>query len=199
MTDYDQLYKVLDEVLWVSEVRDPEENKKRHKEKEEYIQQAIKQVSEDYIAGGTRKEFGVYTSTGISNEWEQLKRAIMLRDPVCRICGKRPTKEVHHIRPRFLKGTNHPRNLIGLCFECHDEVHRKIDNSIQECLMKSLDIVPPQSEYEAIEIDYPQGKRKTKSLESWMEWKKICAERDRREDVRNGDVDKFNETEEVKE
>lgn len=117
----------------------------------------------------------------------------MLRDPICRICGKRPTKEVHHIRPRFLKGTDHPRNLIGLCLECHDEVHRKIDNGIQTALMESLDINPPASEYEPIEIETPAGKRKTKNLEHWLNFKKQSAERDRRDNVRFGDVDKLND------
>lgn len=78
-----------------------------------------------------------------SDEWAALKRGVLLRDPVCQMCGIRPTKEVHHIRPRFLKGTNHPRNLIGLCLECHDEVHRYIEDGIQKVLEDSLSIDPP--------------------------------------------------------
>lgn len=47
---------------------------------------------------------------------------------------------MHHIRPRFLNGKNHPQNLICLCRDCHDEVHRRIDAGIDEVLRNSLDL-----------------------------------------------------------
>ena len=79
-------------------------------------------------------------STFGSDVWNALEKAILIRDPMCRICGQRESREVHHIRPRHLKGKDHPRNLIGLCLECHDEVHRRIDRGIQDVLESSLGI-----------------------------------------------------------
>ncbi len=35
--------------------------------------------------------------------------------------------EVHHIRPRQFGGGDHPRNMMPLCKDCHDEIHRRID------------------------------------------------------------------------
>lgn len=73
--------------------------------------------------------------------WEGEKKCILIRDPICRICGKNPSVEVHHIRPKHLKGNPvHPGNLIGLCLECHDEVHRRIDKGIQKAIDESLEI-----------------------------------------------------------
>lgn len=48
---------------------------------------------------------------------------------VCAGCGC-VACEVHHIRPREYGGTDHPRNLIPLCRECHDQIHREIDGQI---------------------------------------------------------------------
>ena len=74
-----------------------------------------------------------------SDLWEVHRIVIKIRDPVCRICGKNPTTEIHHIRPKHLKGSYyHPRNLIGLCTECHDEVHRKIDQGINDLIEPSI-------------------------------------------------------------
>lgn len=86
----------------------------------------VSELMKGPITGGLRKEIPIENMFG-SDEWQGLRRGVMLRDPICRICGERPTKEVHHIRPRYLGGKNHPRNLIGLCLECHDEVHRYIE------------------------------------------------------------------------
>lgn len=46
--------------------------------------------------------------------------------------------EVHHIRPRYLRGKNHPRNLVCLCTKCHDEVHRRIESGICDAIARSL-------------------------------------------------------------
>jgi len=42
----------------------------------------------------------------------------------CTMCG-RPAEEVHHKVPRSKGGKNEPRNLIVLCRECHEMMHRK--------------------------------------------------------------------------
>ena len=41
----------------------------------------------------------------------------------CSVCG-RPAEEVHHKIPRSKGGQNNPNNLVTLCFECHDNIHK---------------------------------------------------------------------------
>ena len=48
-------------------------------------------------------------------------------------CGE-PADEVHHIRPRHLGGTDHPRNLVPLCEACHDEIHRRLDAAVADAI-----------------------------------------------------------------
>jgi 5-methylcytosine-specific restriction protein A len=51
--------------------------------------------------------------------WEKLRQFVLYRDPVCQVCGLRPSTEVDHIIP----GDNHsPANLQGICADpCHKE------------------------------------------------------------------------------
>lgn len=54
---------------------------------------------------------------------ENIRKAVILRDKCkCMECGKQNTKlEVHHIKPRRLKGSNTLDNLITLCQNCHQK------------------------------------------------------------------------------
>lgn len=49
----------------------------------------------------------------------------------CMRCGGYAS-EVHHIRPRQFGGGDHPRNMMPLCKDCHDEIHRRIDAAFPE-------------------------------------------------------------------
>jgi 5-methylcytosine-specific restriction protein A len=54
-------------------------------------------------------------------KWENTRRAVLARDPICKDCGIRPSEEVDQVvpldvddsRPYALDG------LQGLCAECH--------------------------------------------------------------------------------
>lgn len=49
-------------------------------------------------------------------DWRRRRALILQRDPVCRICNRRPSTEVDHIRP----GDDHSdANLQGACSPCH--------------------------------------------------------------------------------
>lgn len=51
-------------------------------------------------------------------------KAIRLRDPICRWCGKNPTKQAHHIFGRRSRNTRWCLdNGIGICFGCHLKGH----------------------------------------------------------------------------
>lgn len=142
--DEELIRKIMAKHLEVYEVRDPEVTKERYRKRDEAIEWAIGELKQEPIRGGTQADvpYKSYHTFGSASEWIALHDAVYVRDGnKCRICGG-PAEEVHHIRPRFLKGYNHPRNLITLCRECHDEVHRRIDDGIRQVLENSLDFKP---------------------------------------------------------
>lgn len=72
---------------------------------------------------------------GLERErWNRVRMKVLMRDPVCTVCGKRPSKEVDHrfpeggLRERWEKNgyltsddRYNPDNLEGLCHRCHAE------------------------------------------------------------------------------
>jgi len=154
MTDWQKVYEVLDRTIEVYEVkRDPEVNRQRYEKKRASIEWFMKELKKGPIQGGTLAD----TSEDIwgfgGTEWDAVREAIrVIYEDKCAICGK-PAREVHHIRPKHLKGKNHPRNLILLCNDCHDEVHRKIDSGIQTVLENSLEI-PKRADSVTLEAYY---------------------------------------------
>ena len=148
MTDMvTKMREVLDKSLEVFYTKNVETNRKREEDKKKTIKWIIEGIMDGPIAGGVQgsdTQDPEYSWTFGSGVWEGEKKCIIIRDPVCRICGKNPAVEVHHIRPKHLKGSpTNPRNLIGLCLDCHDEVHRRIDQGIKQVISDSLDIKPP--------------------------------------------------------
>ena len=137
-----KMREVLNECLEVWYVKNTETNKKREEDKRKTIEWIIAGV----LAGpdltgvrGSSESNPEYIWTFGSGVWKGEQRCILIRDPICRICGIRSAVEVHHIRPKHLQGNpDHPRNLIGLCMECHDEVHRRIDAGIQTAITGSI-------------------------------------------------------------
>jgi len=142
MTDWQKVYEVLDRTIEVYEVRDPKVTAERYELKRKSIEWFMNELKKGPIPGGTLAD----TSEDIwgfgGTEWDAVRDAIrVIYEDKCAICGK-PAREVHHIRPKHLNGKNHPRNLILLCNDCHDEVHRRIDQGIQDVLNESLSIPP---------------------------------------------------------
>ena len=74
-----------------------------------------------------------------TKQWKNLRNYYIRRNPLCEICLSKgivkPAEEVHHIRPFMMGTTDEERyklltdedNLMSLCRECHDEVHRKLN------------------------------------------------------------------------
>lgn len=136
-----EMRKALEDTLVAFHVkRDENENIRRDKARDKAIEWLLSELLKGPIKGGTLSDVIYECQTFGSDLWVALQKAILIRDPMCKICNQRPSREVHHIRPRHYGGKNHPRNLVGLCLECHDEVHRKIDLGVQRTLEKSLDI-----------------------------------------------------------
>jgi hypothetical protein len=54
------------------------------------------------------------------SEWLSIRKVVLKRDQLkCKLCGKSPSSQVHHINPRKNGGTNNLNNLITLCGKCH--------------------------------------------------------------------------------
>ena len=53
-------------------------------------------------------------------EWKNIREIILKRDQLkCRLCGKSPSAQVHHIISRSKGGNNDFNNLVTLCGKCH--------------------------------------------------------------------------------
>lgn len=114
----------------------PEVNKEREYERDELIMWTIRELRQGPVDGGTVCE-PISNRFGTSY-WDAVRTAVLMwYDRKCYICGNEAT-EVHHIRPRQLDGRHHPRNLIPLCTDCHDEIHRQIDEGIRNVLTDSV-------------------------------------------------------------
>jgi hypothetical protein len=65
-----------------------------------------------------------YTAYIKSRPWREKRVAVLRRaGGVCERCGKWPVVNVHHLTYVRLGGEL-PADLIGVCFKCHQEIHR---------------------------------------------------------------------------
>ena len=55
---------------------------------------------------------------------QQRQKTMTRKSYKCSMCG-RTAREVHHKVPRSKGGKNDPGNLVVLCRECHETLHRK--------------------------------------------------------------------------
>lgn len=53
-----------------------------------------------------------------STQWKKLRTIVRHRDPICKMCHKKPTTQVHHEDGRWQN--NALENLQGVCTQCHD-------------------------------------------------------------------------------
>lgn len=54
-----------------------------------------------------------------NNPVPSVKTLIMILDPICLWCRKRPSTTVDHVQPRARGGTNSLTNLVGSCSTCN--------------------------------------------------------------------------------
>ena len=129
MTPAEAARKALDENLEAYMTKNPELNEKRLKEKERVIAWTVSQIQQGWLPEGSRTELPIMTWH--SDYWKGVREAVLAYyGHQCVACG-REASEVHHIRPREYKGKDQPRNLMPLCKECHDEIHRKLDRAMK--------------------------------------------------------------------
>jgi 5-methylcytosine-specific restriction protein A len=52
-------------------------------------------------------------------DWAHRRAVVLREEPVCRACGRRPSRMVDHIVERRDGGSDARANLQGLCWPCH--------------------------------------------------------------------------------
>ena len=61
-----------------------------------------------------------------STSYAKLQRQVLERDGWrCQVCGSMQNLQVHHLKFRSQSGSDEEQNLITLCAECHERMHRK--------------------------------------------------------------------------
>jgi 5-methylcytosine-specific restriction endonuclease McrA len=63
-----------------------------------------------------------HTGKGSSRPWKTLSRALRANQPICEVCGVKPSTEVHHVVKwsASVVGRLDPRNCICCCRTCHE-------------------------------------------------------------------------------
>ena len=148
---WDDVRELLNHEIQVFYTKNEQTNREREYYKRKTINWIIERMQMGAKSGGTRILAPIYTQT-FGNLCKPVKNAMRLMYSSCYICGS-PAEEVHHIRPRMLQGSEYdPCNLVCLCAECHDNIHRVLDDNISKAVKDSLQI-----------------KRKYKPVEEWDE------------------------------
>lgn len=136
---WNEIREQLEHDLEVYYVKDAQTNRQREKDKQDTIDWIIGRMQEGPAPAGVRTKMPEFSWLFGSVLWETVSKVIRMRHPICAMCGERQTVEIHHIRPRYLRGAeSDPRNLIWLCKECHDEIHRAVDKGIDEAIRGSM-------------------------------------------------------------
>ena len=61
-----------------------------------------------------------------ATSYRELHRKVLKRDSWrCQFCSSMQNLQVHHLKFRSQLGGDEEQNLITLCADCHEQVHRK--------------------------------------------------------------------------
>ena len=61
-----------------------------------------------------------------AGSYRALHRKVLERDSWrCQLCSSMQNLQVHHLKLRSQSGRDEEQNLITLCAECHEKVHRR--------------------------------------------------------------------------
>lgn len=100
-----------------------------------------------------RKEYRTeYLQT---EHWKNKSKEIRTRDPICRICNKNSTDDVHHLTYENIYNEK-DTDLIGICRECHEKVHKFVlleESSTLADLKKNLLKIKEIIELDALIVD----------------------------------------------
>lgn len=77
--------------------------------------------------------------------WVGMRHVVLIEEPVCRICGRKPSTQVDHIIPLCKGGTDIRSNLQGICNQCHEDKTAK-DLNVRPARTIGLDGYPVQKQ-----------------------------------------------------
>ena len=49
-----------------------------------------------------------------------MREVVLIEEPICRVCNRKPSVQVDHIIPISKGGTDVRDNLQGICLSCHE-------------------------------------------------------------------------------
>ena len=135
MTWQDEARARMDDMWVLYQGKDEKKNQERARRKAQAIEWTIGELSKGWLVSGTRSDPPV--AVWQSSDFKVVREAVLIANRRrCASCGEE-ADEVHHIRPRHLGGTDHPRNLMPLCEACHDEIHRKLDEYVEDAIVRA--------------------------------------------------------------
>lgn len=160
--DWPRIKEALEETIQIIPSKKPEVNREREADRSLTINWLMDELKKGPMPGGTieGENYGIpdFCWTFGSYIWTAERKAVLIRDDRCKLCGVNPSREVHHIRPKYLGGAKYaPRNLIGLCPDCHREVHRTISAGVTEVVNNSLEFVQAKNAANASSIQIKLG------------------------------------------
>ena len=62
--------------------------------------------------------------------WRTLRVKVLMRDPICKMCGRAPSTEADHILPRRRGGQDTMGNLQGVCKPCHSSLTVRFEGGL---------------------------------------------------------------------
>ena len=65
-----------------------------------------------------RKQYSQERTRG--RKWMDMRHVVLVEEPVCMICLRKPSTQVDHKIPICKGGTDERDNLQGICSECHE-------------------------------------------------------------------------------
>jgi hypothetical protein len=65
-----------------------------------------------------------------SAEWQETRRRILARDPICAVCHRRRSKHVHHKRYCSVGYLVDDQDLISVCGWCHKILHARRNSRV---------------------------------------------------------------------
>ena len=65
-----------------------------------------------------RKQYDKQRTRG--RRWMSMREVVLIEEPVCKVCNRKPSAQVDHIIPISKGGTDVRDNLQGICIKCHD-------------------------------------------------------------------------------
>lgn len=78
----------------------------------------------------------------LPSNWRAIRAKVLARDPICKICGVRPSTHCDHIEAKT--DAHAEDRLQGLCGPCHDQKSSREGNNAQRANSKPGRTRPPE-------------------------------------------------------